>query len=109
MFPEKPPLDELTVQHFGVKGMHWGVRKEEVTGDIQGKAKTFGRRVPHELETGAAIVALAALGLAFARSPRAQHILTVPTSAAFHYMGDKNNRKKVGKALQLAGVVYSKL
>lgn len=24
---EKPPLDEDTLAHYGVKGMHWGVRK----------------------------------------------------------------------------------
>lgn len=26
---EKPSLDEALLEHFGVKGMHWGVRKKE--------------------------------------------------------------------------------
>ena len=25
----KPPLNEETLAHFGVKGMHWGVRKDK--------------------------------------------------------------------------------
>lgn len=33
MFPEKPSLDEL--QHFGVKGMRWGVRKDQPTGGFR--------------------------------------------------------------------------
>jgi hypothetical protein len=28
----KPPLDEDTLIHFGIKGMHWGVRKDDAPG-----------------------------------------------------------------------------
>lgn len=28
----KPPLDENLLEHHGVKGMHWGVRRSETTG-----------------------------------------------------------------------------
>lgn len=28
----KPPLDEYTLAHFGVKGMHWGSRKGDLPG-----------------------------------------------------------------------------
>jgi hypothetical protein len=40
---EKPRLDDL--QHFGVKGMKWGVRKQASAADIKGARKRFGRRV----------------------------------------------------------------
>jgi hypothetical protein len=33
---DKPPLDELV--HFGVKGMHWGVRRDRETGGRSGGA-----------------------------------------------------------------------
>lgn len=26
---EKPSLEELTLEHFGTKGMHWGVRNQK--------------------------------------------------------------------------------
>lgn len=29
---DKPPLDEDTLVHYGVKGMHWGVRKDDHPG-----------------------------------------------------------------------------
>jgi hypothetical protein len=29
---DKPPLDEALLKHFGVKGMHWGVRKDAAPG-----------------------------------------------------------------------------
>jgi hypothetical protein len=32
---EKPPLDELTIEHFGIKGMQWGVRKHYSGGQIR--------------------------------------------------------------------------
>lgn len=32
---EKPSLDDLTVQHFGIKGMHWGIRKGYSGGQIR--------------------------------------------------------------------------
>lgn len=28
---KKPPLDEALLRHYGVKGMHWGIRKKEET------------------------------------------------------------------------------
>lgn len=109
MFPEKPPLDELTVQHFGVKGMHWGTRKQEVRSNIQNRSRTFGNRSKLEFETAATLVGVAALGLAFANSPRAQSVMKVPASAAVHYMSDKDHRRKVGRVLKKVGVFYYKL
>lgn len=32
---EKPPLDEALLAHYGVKGMHWGIRKKRETSDRQ--------------------------------------------------------------------------
>lgn len=29
---QKPPLDEALLMHYGIKGMHWGVRKTEPSG-----------------------------------------------------------------------------
>lgn len=31
LLDEKPPLDEDLLAHFGVKGMHWGQRKEKAS------------------------------------------------------------------------------
>lgn len=37
---DKPPLNEETLMHYGVKGMHWGkVKKEEKSGRTASKAK----------------------------------------------------------------------
>lgn len=107
MFPEKPSLDEL--QHFGVKGMHWGVRKEALRGEVHTRTRAFGNRSKLEYETAATLAGLAVIGVAFSRSPRAQKIMTVPASAAYHYMSDQGHRKKVYKALKTAGVLYTKL
>lgn len=43
---EKPPLDEALLEHFGVKGMKWGVRKSRPTSnDIRGaRAMDASRR-----------------------------------------------------------------
>ena len=48
---EKPPLDELV--HFGVRGMHWGVRKARVAG---GRADRiiFGKHGAAAIKRGAA-------------------------------------------------------
>lgn len=47
---EKPPLDEALLEHFGVRGMHWGVRKGDYEGasrstnkEARGDAKEFAR------------------------------------------------------------------
>lgn len=105
----KPPLDEDLLEHHGVKGMHWGARKEEVRADIQGRTRKFGRRVPLEYETATTLVGLGALGLAFANSSRAQNLMKIPVSAATHYMSNKDNRRKVFRFLKKAGILYNKL
>lgn len=51
-----PILDDVELEHFGVKGMHWGVRKsEESSGDKE--AKTSGKKK-------AAIIIASAVGVA---------------------------------------------
>lgn len=40
---EKPSLDELTIQHFGIKGMHWGVRKHYTGGQIRTARRSSAR------------------------------------------------------------------
>jgi hypothetical protein len=35
----KPPLNEATLEHFGVKGMKWGVRKERTPAEKRALAK----------------------------------------------------------------------
>lgn len=38
---KKPPLDEALLRHYGVKGMHWGVRKkEELVGRSSGQSSS---------------------------------------------------------------------
>lgn len=32
IFDKKPELEELTLEHYGVKGMRWGVRKDRTSG-----------------------------------------------------------------------------
>lgn len=40
---EKPPLDELVIEHFGVRGMHWGIRKHESGGQIRVARRSAAR------------------------------------------------------------------
>lgn len=42
---EKPPLDEL--MHFGVKGMHWGVRRDRASG-ASGHTNRMAKKDAHE-------------------------------------------------------------
>jgi hypothetical protein len=106
---DKPPLDEALLEHHGVKGMKWGTRKEEARNNIRGRVRTFGNQTKLEYETGVALVGVAALGLAFANSPRARTMMRVPASAAMHYMSKRDNQKKVFKVLKNAGVFINKL
>jgi hypothetical protein len=39
----KPPLDEIT--HHGIKGMHWGVRKQSTSGSENSNFKRNAKRV----------------------------------------------------------------
>lgn len=43
----KPPLDENLLEHFGVKGMHWGVRKDRVPG-VHPRTDTQARKHAEE-------------------------------------------------------------
>lgn len=50
---EKPPLDEDLLEHYGVKGMKWGVRKDRLVGRVrkarkERKSKPSARRVKLE-------------------------------------------------------------
>jgi hypothetical protein len=96
-------MDKL--EHHGVKGMHWGERKAETSAP----PKRFASRVSREYETALAIGAVAALGVAYVKSPTAQTVMRVPVSAAVHYMSNKEHRRKVGKVLYKTGILYSKL
>lgn len=40
---EKPPLNELTILHFGVRGMHWGIRKHVSGGEIRRARRSAAR------------------------------------------------------------------
>lgn len=104
---QKPSLDELS--HHGVKGMKWGDRKAILGGKPQEINKPVGRRFVREFETVATLAGVAALGVAFAHSPRAQTAMKIPAKAAVHYMSDKNNRRRVGRFIKNVGIVYSKL
>lgn len=35
LLQDKPTLNELTIQHFGIKGMRWGIRKHYSGGEIR--------------------------------------------------------------------------
>lgn len=43
----KPPLDENLLEHFGVKGMHWGVRKDRAPG-VHPRTDTQARKHAEE-------------------------------------------------------------
>src|SRR5881398_62192 len=111
MLQEKPPLDEI--YHFGVKGMHWGERKEEVKSQIGAyktrKLQKIGHRAVREAETTAALIGLSALGVAYIRSPKAQAVMGVPTEAAVRYLAKPDNRRKVGRFLKGSYIVYTKI
>lgn len=44
---EKPPLDEDLLMHFGVRGMHWGVRRSELPG-VSRKTSKEASKDAHE-------------------------------------------------------------
>lgn len=106
-------ISDADLTHFGVKGMHWGVRKEQLKSDVidstKAKVSTTAHRVGKEYETGLVIAGAAALGLAYIHSPTAQKVMTVPVKATYHYLSVPNNRRKVGRVLKKSYVVYSKL
>jgi len=110
---EKPTLEDLILEHHGVKGMRWGVRKEEPVVDTRSRARKAGgfvvRSITREPTNTAAFIGLVGVGVAFSRSPRAQQMLKVPTSAAVHYMADPNHRRQVFRAAKKTGVFISKL
>lgn len=58
MIHEKPPLDGVLLEHFGVKGMHWGVRKDNpvsAPSDFQNKGVHVNRDGSIKLDKGASI------------------------------------------------------
>lgn len=97
------------IKHSGVKGMHWGVRKENLQGQARSRTQKFGNRLIKEHETQVALVGLGAIGVAYVRSPRARAVMKVPASAAYHYMAKAENRRKVSKVLKNSYGIYSKL
>lgn len=106
-------ISDADLAHFGIKGMHWGVRKEQFQADLAGKAKAKTgaaiRRASKEYETGLVIAGASALGLAYMRSPTAKKVMTVPVKATYHYMAVPGNRKRVGKILKKTYIVYQSL
>lgn len=55
---EKPPLDEALLEHYGVKGMHWGVRKKRDSSpapSIQNKGVQISRDGSVSIKPGASI------------------------------------------------------
>jgi hypothetical protein len=108
MFPEDPPLE-----HFGIKGMRWGVRREELSSDIQGKAKskasTTLRKASREYETMATVATVGALGVAYLNSHRAQVVMKTSTKYTARYMAKRENRKKVYRVIRKAGILYARL
>lgn len=56
---DKPPLDDDLLVHFGVKGMKWGVRKEQSTG-----TRTSEQQASHDKRVKVAKVAGATVGVA---------------------------------------------
>lgn len=106
-------IGDAVLAHFGVKGMHWGERKEELKsqlGDYKTKKlQKIGHRAVREAETTAALIGLSALGVAYIRSPKAQAVMGVPTKAAARYLSKPDNRRKVGRFLKRSYIVYTKI
>ena len=113
LYDEKPTLEDLILQHHGVKGMRWGQRKEEPVADARSRARKAGgfvvRSITKEPTNTAAVIGLVGVGVAFSRSPRAQQMLKVPTSAAVHYLAKPENQRKVFRAAKKTGIFISKL
>lgn len=47
LIDEKPPLEEAYLEHFGIRGMHWGVRKDDHPGASR-KTNVEARKDAHE-------------------------------------------------------------
>ncbi len=62
----KPPLEDLYLEHYGVKGMKWGVRKKRP--DEEARKRKFGPKAKKIAVTTAVIVGAVAVGYALQRS-----------------------------------------
>ena len=70
----KPPLDEALLEHFGVKGMKWGVRKERTSAEKKALAKKVALGVGTLLVVAGAAIAVQQLrkkgNVSIASAPR---------------------------------------
>lgn len=117
---EKPSLDELV--HFGVKGMHWGVRSRTRSAYGEAKAKQHelavasrparvaARKVTEVVGDPRSAVTFATtigLGVLLIKSPGARSMMKTSVTGVAKAANTKRGRKVTLQILKGAGHVYA--
>lgn len=96
--PELASFDEV-LEHYGVKGMKWGVRKDEGSGSGRSSADEILKKHGNVKAGSEEAKAYAALGAFYASLILAYTYKYVKDSGKFHQMKTKNTPWKTNKSL----------